>query len=143
MKDGKPAEWTAPAGMHYVHLPLTPGPVSAELVRDGKEVTRLDLPEPVAKRPFRPDVGATAISTEFDRHWKLDFGDVEPYVYSEYGDRDGDGLPNWFEMLWFGKFGDMSTSTVAEPDADPDEDGRPNIQEWREQTNPTKADKSR
>jgi len=137
LTSGGPAEWQAPAGLSFRHLALTPGPVSAELVRDGKVEVRLDLPEPVGVLPFRPDIGKNAISTEFARHWKADFGDVKPYVYTEYADNDGDGLPNWFEMLWFGKFGDMSTATVAKPDDDPDEDGRPNIQEYREQTDPT------
>ncbi|MBM4030805.1 MAG: hypothetical protein FJ291_03370 [Planctomycetes bacterium] len=37
------------------------------------------------------------------------------FVYSEYGDADRDGLPNWFEMYWFGKWGDLRTATVADP----------------------------
>lgn len=135
---GRDAEWDAPAGMSFKQVPLTAGPVVAELLRDGKVEIRLEHPEPVSDRPFRQDTGKTAISTEEERHWREDFGPDEPmYAYSEYGDADGDGLPNWFEMLWFGKFGDMSTATVADPDADPDGDGKTNIEEWREQTDPT------
>lgn len=137
--DGADAVWQAPAGLTFKHLPLSPGPVSAELLRDGKVAVRLELPEPVGRRPFRPDAGKTAVSTEFDRHWKADFGDVEPYVYTEYADNDGDGLPNWFEMLWFGKFGDMNTATTTDPAADPDGDGKTNLQEYQAQTDPTKA----
>ncbi|MCX7935764.1 MAG: hypothetical protein N3A66_10965, partial [Planctomycetota bacterium] len=65
--------------------------------------------------------------------------DTPMFQYSEYGDADSDGLPNWFEMLWFGKFGDMSTATVAKPDEDPDGDGKTNLQEYLEQTDPTMA----
>ena len=57
----------------------------------------------------------TCYSTEYERHWKADFGETRPFVWSEYGDIDHDGLPNWFEMYWFGKFGDMSTAAVADP----------------------------
>jgi len=135
---GRNTEWDAPAGMSYRQLPLTAGPVVAELLRDGKVEIRLEHPEPVSDRPFRQDTGKTAISTEELRHWRADFGDQEPmYVYSEYGDADGDGLPNWFEVLWFGKFGDMSTATAADPNADPDGDGKTNLQEYLEQTDPT------
>ncbi len=37
-------------------------------------------------------------------------------LYSEYGDLNHNGLANWFEMLWFGKFGDTSTAGCC-PDA--------------------------
>jgi hypothetical protein len=139
LADGNDAVWDAPAGLSVKQLPLTPGSVSAELLRDGKTVLTLKLPEPVGTRPFRTDVGKTAICTEFAKHWKADFGDAEPYVYTEYADNDNDGLPNWFEMLWFGKFGDMSTAVGAKPDDDPDGDGKTNLQEYRDQTDPTKG----
>lgn len=135
--DGE-TEWQAPAGMSFKRFPLTPGPVSVELVRDGKVEIRLESPEPVSDRPFRQDTGKVAISTEFDRHWKADFGDKPVFTYSEYGDADGDGLPNWFEMLWYGKFGDMRTATVAEPDADPAGTGKTNLQHYLDQTDPIK-----
>ncbi len=134
---GRDAEWRAPAGMSHRQFPLTPGAVTAELVRDGKVVVRLEHPEPITDRPFRQDIGKTCISTEFARHWTLDFGDIEPFHYSEYGDADGDGLPNWFEMYYFGKFGQMATATDADPDADPDRDGKSNLAEYRERTDPT------
>ncbi len=56
----------------------------------------------------------------------------------EYGDADGDGLPNWFEMYWFGKFLDYATCTAADPDSDPDGDGHSNLQEFRDRSDPTK-----
>jgi len=36
---------------------------------------------------------------------------------------------------------DYTTCTVADPNADPDGDGRPNLQEYLDQTDPTKSDK--
>ena len=137
-KDGKKAEWNAPAGMSWKKLPLTKGPVSAEIIRGGKRVVRVVCPEPVGDRPFRQDTGKVCMSTEFKRHWELDFGKKEkPFIYSEYSDVDHDGLPNWFEMLWFGKFGDMSTAHVADPKADPDKDGKTNLEEYLKQSDPT------
>ena len=74
----------------------------------------------------------TCFSTEFKRHWKADFGEqVPPLIRGEYADDDQDGLPNWFEMYWFGKFLDYSTATAADANADPDGDGKTNIEEWR------------
>jgi hypothetical protein len=133
------SEWEAPAGKSFKRFPLTPGPVSVELVRDGKVEIHLENPDPVSERPFRQDTGKTAISTEDERLWAEDFGPEEPmFVYSEYGDEDGDGLPNWFEMLWFGKFGTMKTAMIAEPAADPAGTGKTNQQHYLDQTDPTK-----
>ncbi len=134
---GRDQEWDAPAGYSFHKAPLTPGPVTVELLRDGKVLTRLEHPEPVSDRPFRQDTGKTCWSTEEERNWREDFGADKPmWVYSEYGDADNDGLPNWFEMFWFGKFGDLSTATGANPDDDPDGDGKTNLQEYRDQTDP-------
>jgi hypothetical protein len=114
--------------------------VAVELVRDGKVEIRLESPEPVSDRPFRQDTGKVAISTECARHWAADFGAGEPFFnYSEYGDADGDGLPNWFEMLWYGKFGDMRTATDADADAAPAGTGKTNLQPYPDQTDPFPA----
>lgn len=136
--DGE-TEWQAPAGMSFRRFPLTPGPVAVELLRDGKVSLRLESPEPVSDRPFRQDTGKVGVCTEDARYWAQDFGKDEPYFnYSEYGDVDGDGLPNWFEMLWYGKFGDMKTATVADPNADPAGTGETNLQHYLDQTDPLK-----
>jgi hypothetical protein len=74
------------------------------------------------------------------RNWKADFGEAPPVLRGEYADDDHDGLPNWFEMYWFGKFLDYTTCTAADPKADPDADGRSNLQEYLDQTDPTKGD---
>ncbi len=43
-------------------------------------------------------------------------------------------------MVYFGEFPRMSTATAADPNADPDGDGRTNLQECRDRTNPLVAD---
>jgi len=135
---GRDLRYEAPRGFYVKQLPLTPGPVVAVLFRNGREVLRLEHPDPVTDRPFREDNAFTCFSTEFERHWKEDFGEAPLETYSETGDVDGDGLPNWFEMYWFGKFGDWSTAACADPDQDPDADGASNLDEYLDQTNPTR-----
>jgi hypothetical protein len=139
-EDGQPVEYEAPAGLFVKTLPNDPGPVVAEVVRGGKVTVRLESPEPITDKPFREDNAFTAFSTEEARYWKADFGDDVPMLkYSEYGDEDKDGLPNWFEMYWFGTWLDFSTQTIADPNADPDKDGKTNLQEYEAQTDPTLA----
>lgn len=141
---GRDAEWEAPAGMSWKQFPATPGPVVAELVRSNwlflpKVELRLESPEPITDHPYREQNGMTCFSTEFRRNWQADFGDAKPLLHGEYADDDGDGLPNWFEMYRFGKFLDYSTATVADPNADPDGDGKTNLQEYLDRTDPTRA----
>lgn len=147
----------------FRQFPITPGPVIVEVVRDGKVALRLESPEPITDRPFRQDCGAACWSTEEERHWKADFGDRPMFIYSEYGDADKDGMPNWFEMYWFSKerkfkpveikdpvkliegpkehpitrWPDVSTQTLVDPDADPDGDGKTNLEEYQNRTDPT------
>ena len=147
----------------FRQFPVTPGPVIVEVVREGKVVLRVESPEPITDRPFRQDCGAVCWSSEEERNWKADFGDKPMFVYSEYGDADKDGLPNWFEMYWFSKergfkpvvtdspeeflegpkphpvtrWQDLSTQTLVDPEADPDADGKSNLQEYLDKTDPT------
>jgi len=160
---GRHVEYEAPAGPFRKQFALTPGPVVAEVVRRGKVAVRLASPEPITDRPFRDSNGMVCFSTEFERHWRADFADEAPFLYSEYGDVDEDGLPNWFEMYWFSeergfkpapgsdpmalledagdvqytRWLDLSTAHLADPDADPDRDGRTNLQEYLDRTDPT------
>ena len=65
------------------------------------------------------------------RHWKADFGDREPWHYREYGDLDGDGLPNWFEMYWFTKergFEPSKKATIEQEIAE--EEVKPTYSKW-------------
>jgi len=136
---GRDAEYEAPAGMYHRQFPLTAGDVVAEVVREGEVVLRLESPEPVTDRPFREQNSMVAFSTEFERHWRADFGPGEPlYLKGEYADDDGDGLPNWFEMYWFGEFLNWETATVANPNADPNRDGKTNLEHYLDQTDPVK-----
>ncbi|MBT4821363.1 MAG: hypothetical protein HON70_36980, partial [Lentisphaerae bacterium] len=85
---GRDAEFEAPAGFFRKQFPVTPGPVVAELLRDGKVVLNLANPEPVTERPFREDNSMVCMSTEFRHHWQADFGKAPPLLWSEYGDTD-------------------------------------------------------
>jgi subtilisin family serine protease len=48
-------------------------------------------------------------------------------------DTDGNGLPDWWELQYFGHL------SGTDPNADPDHDGRNNLAEWIAGTNPTNA----
>jgi subtilisin family serine protease len=48
-------------------------------------------------------------------------------------DADGNGLPDWWELKYFGHL------TGTDPNADPDHDGMSNLAEWIAGTNPTNA----
>jgi subtilisin family serine protease len=48
-------------------------------------------------------------------------------------DTDGNGLPDWWELQYFGHL------TGTDPNADPDQDGMNNLAEWIAGTNPTNA----
>ena len=48
-------------------------------------------------------------------------------------DTDGNGLPDWWEQMYFGHL------TGTDPNADPDHDGASNLAEWLAGTNPTNA----
>ena len=48
-------------------------------------------------------------------------------------DTDGNGLPDWWELEYFGHL------TGTDPNADPDHDGMSNLAEWIAGTNPTNA----
>jgi hypothetical protein len=137
---GRGAEFDAPAGLHVQQFSPTPGPVSVELLRAGNVVMQLESPERITDKPYRTDLGLVGYSSECKGHWSADFGDAAFPDTSEYGDADNDGLPNWFEMYWFGTLLDWATATSADPASDPDGDGRSNLNEYRAQTDPTKSD---
>ena len=136
---GRDTEYAAPAGVFVKYLPPKPGPVRVEIVRSGRVDTRLESPDPITDRPYRDQADLYCFSTEEARHWQADFGDRPLFTASEYGDADNDGLPNWFEMYWFGTFCDWSTATGADPAADPNNTGKTNLQHYLDQTSPEKV----
>lgn len=133
---GRPETYEAPAGLFIKQFPLLAGEVAAEVVRNGEIALKVVSPDPVTDKPFREMNEMICYSSEFDRQWALDFPGIPPETYAENGDADGDGLPNWFEMLWFGQMGKYSTATDADPNADADGDGKSNLQEYRDQSDP-------
>ncbi len=132
--------YQAPPGLAVKQFPLIVGSVSAQVIRGDELVLTLESPEPITDKPYREDNGLLCYSTEDARHWNADFGNAPAFFCNENGDADGDGLPNWFEMYWFGRLGDLSTASVADPRADPDGDGATNLEEYLAQTDPTHGD---
>lgn len=135
---GRSASYEAPAGLYVKQFPLSAGNVTAQVIRNGKVELEVASPDPISDKPWREANSMVCYSSEFERQWKIDFPDTPVQTYAEYGDADNDGLPNWFEMLYFGKLGDYSTATQANPQDDPDGDGLTNMQEYQQQSNPLK-----
>ncbi|MFH1498705.1 MAG: endo-1,3-alpha-glucanase family glycosylhydrolase [Verrucomicrobiota bacterium] len=133
---GYDVSYQAPAGLFIRQFPLRVGRVRATLSRDGATVLDVLAPEEVTDKPFREDNSMACFSSNFMDEWRADFGDAAPLLYSDNGDMDGDGLPNWFEMYYFGKFPDMRTASGANPGDDPDKDGLTNLQEYQNRTDP-------
>ncbi len=138
---GRDMSWEAPAGLFVKKLPPTPGPVIAELWREGKMVLSFAGREPITDHPFRPDHTLVAACTEDERYWAEDFPNSGSFPAGYYADDDHDGLPNWFEMFWFGKLGDFTTATVAKPGDDPAGDGSTSLQKFLSRSNPLRATK--
>ncbi len=137
--------YSAPAGLFRRQFPLRCGKVSARICRgnDGATdvVLELTAPEEVGDHPLREDFMLYAYGSNFDEEWARDFPGVAPLKAAFYTDEDGDGMANWFEMLFFGRWNDMTTASCADPAADPDGDGFTNLEEFRKRTHPLVADK--
>jgi hypothetical protein len=119
-----------PAGMSSIEFPSKPGTVSITLTRGRKTVFTFIAPEEITDRPWRQDLAIRGFSSEEAAHWTRWFPGQAPAYISEYGDTDGNGLPNWFERYYFGQW------TGVDPTADPDGDGQTTLQEYRAGTDP-------
>jgi hypothetical protein len=131
-------EYDVLAGMSWKQFPLKPGRVEVSMKRGifSRKTVDLAVPEAVSDKPWREDFTQVAYGSNFASEWALDFGNAPPLAYGEYGDIDGDGLPNGFEMLHAGQFPFMDTATNMSDSADPDGDGATNLQEFQNRTNP-------
>jgi len=137
-------EYEAPKGLFRKQFPLKPGIVAVRVRRSTMLVPRtvcgVIAPERVSDRRWREDHCNVDYGSNFEKEWEIDFPGVKPLRWSEMGDVDRDGMPNWFEMAFFGKYPDLSTAGAGDPNADPDGDGATNLEEYRRQTNPLVAD---
>ena len=136
--------YAAPKGLFRRQFPLKTGPVAAHVTRatavGETTVCRVSAPEQVSDRRWREDYLNVAFGSNFDREWERDFPGAKPLRWSEMGDADGDGLPNWFEMAFFGRYPDLATAGAGDPADDPDGDGATNLEEYRRGTNPLVKD---
>jgi len=133
-------EYEAPAGYSYRQFPLKVGKIAAQVCRAGQMVCLVDAPEEVSSQRWREDCTLQAVGSNYEEEWKRDFPNAPVLRYSENGDLDSDGLPNWFEMVYFGKWPYLETATGADPAADSDGDGATNLEEYHRGTDPTKPD---
>ena len=112
------------AGGGWTHF-NTAGPLNANLAA----VTTIDLPGVAARY--------LAIGILFNHGDSYQGGRVgfdEIAVTAAPPGSDGDGLPDWWEELYFGN------PTAAHPDDDSDNDGRTNLREYQIGTHPLLAD---
>lgn len=126
------------------------GPGGSDLWREGPVLARVETLsgktltatgwEEVTHRPFRQDSTLVGASSRCDELWLEEAGalDLKDLAFAEYGDRDRDGLPNWFEMFYFGRgWLNLSDQVRASPDTDENRDGMTNLSHYQAGTNPT------
>lgn len=116
------------------------GKVKARVTtREGKELSAVGWEE-ITDRPFRQDDTLVGACSRCDDLWSEDAPEEErvDFRFSEYGDVDQDGLPNWFEMLYFGAgWLQKEDQERAKPHGDENLDGKSNLEHYRQGTNPT------
>jgi hypothetical protein len=126
-------EKEVPAGMSSVTFDSKPGKVVVTLLRNKKTILTFTAPELITDKPWRQDFSIRGFSSEEDANWKKWFPGQPVKYFSEYGDDDKNGLPNWFERYYFGQW------TGTDQQADPDKDGQTNLQEYQAGTDPCNA----
>ena len=132
--------YDAPAGLYVKRFELHEGAIATRIRREGRAVLDWTCPERVAEMSWREDYELAAYGSSDEEEWAREFPKHPYFAHVENADDDRDGLPNWFEMVYFGKFPMRDTATCANPNADPDKDGFTNLQEYRNRTNPLVKD---
>lgn len=115
------------------------GRVTARVRTDsGRELEAAGWEE-ITWQPFRQDVTLVGASSRCDELWAQDMPNrsMRDFQFAEYGDADGDGLPNWFEMFYFGNgWMNLREQASANPEKDSNGDGISNRQHYLDGTNP-------
>lgn len=84
-----------PAGLAVTRYEMEPGPVTAEVSRDGEVVAALKTPEWITVDPYRTDRLTYSFSSEFDRIYSRIYGDDAPrHTSMEYAEIE-EGFPQW------------------------------------------------
>ena len=86
-----------PAGLNYVMLPLSPGPVSVRVERSGKPIVELHSPEWITDRPYRSDRTTFVWESEHDNIFKTIFPGETNVSWNEYS-QGADGVANWKKL---------------------------------------------
>lgn len=84
---------SADAGLISVQVPMTAGPVSVEIRRNGAVAASMRTPEWISEKPYRTDRLIYAYSSKCNAMYKELFGGAIGSV-DEYAE-DASGMPNW------------------------------------------------
>ena len=109
--------------------------IAVKVIRGGRTASELVSPERVTDRPWREDLLPWGWSTDCRANYDRDLGKgFRPA--SNYSQRYGDGIEDWFRLYWWGTSERVAGSA---PGDDPDGDGLTNLEECRLRTNPRVA----
>ncbi|HLS28386.1 MAG TPA: hypothetical protein VK041_07020 [Opitutales bacterium] len=115
------------------------GNAVAQVVTKSGKTLRARGWEEFTHRPFREDSTLVGASSSCDENLEKEgqrygFGE---FYFSEYGDADRDGLPNWFEAFYFGRgWLNPEEQKVAKSGGDENRDGMTNLEHYRERSHP-------
>ena len=110
--------------------------IAVRIYRAGRLEHELVSPERVTDRPYREDLIPWGWSSDCRANYDTYFG-ADFYPPSQYSQRYGDGVEDWFRAYWWGTTECVPGSAANE---DPDGDGLTNREECRLRTNPLKPE---